>query len=88
MKHAHSFKNVRVLCTKCTCAAIIVLTSIITKNKKQNTNPVSVQVSLVLSGLVSSTLFGAEPPSTVHVIVYSLPISTSLSLKHFILSPW
>ena len=81
MKHAHSLKNVRVLRTKCTCEAIIVLTSIITKNKKQSTNPVSVQISFDLSGLASSTLFGAEPPSTVHVIVYLLPISTSLSLK-------
>ena len=81
MKYAHSFKNVRVQCTKCTCAVIIVLTSIIFKDKKQSTNPVSVQISFDLSGLASSTLFGAEPPSTVHVIVYLLPTSTSLSLK-------
>ena len=82
----HYFKNERVLCKNTQQLFYLFLPRL--NCKKHNTNPISVQISLDLSGLIISTLFGAEPPSTVHVIVYLLPISTSLSLKYFILSPW
>ena len=79
---------VRVLCKNVQQLSYLFLPCPNHKKQNTHTHPVSVQISFDLSGLVSSTLFGAEPPSTVHVIVYLLPISTSLSLKYFILSPW